>query len=104
MKENNLKNEEELQGWFENKVSQFLKTKDRQMIGWNEILAAENVNKSDKNIVAQYWTPIRDRKAEEYVNNGGKMIMSNHQSFYFDMPYAKYPLKKHMSISLKTLV
>lgn len=42
------------------------------MIGWNEILAAENVNKSDKNIVAQYWTPIRDRKAEEYVNNGGK--------------------------------
>lgn len=94
MKENNLKNEEELQGWFENKVSQFLKTKDRQMIGWNEILAAENVNKSDKNIVAQYWTPIRDRKAEEYVNNGGKMIMSNHQSFYFDMPYAKYPLKK----------
>ncbi|MCI6353578.1 beta-N-acetylhexosaminidase, partial [Eubacterium coprostanoligenes] len=28
MKENNLKNEEELQGWFENKVSQFLKTKD----------------------------------------------------------------------------
>ena len=94
MKENNLKNEKELQGWFENKLSQFLKTKDRQMIGWNEILAAENVNKSDKNIVAQYWTPIRDRKAEEYVNNGGKMIMSNHQSFYFDMPYAKYSLKK----------
>ncbi len=93
MRENNLKNEDELQGWFENKLSQYLKIKGRQMIGWNEILAADNVNTSDKNIIAQYWTPKRDINAENYVNNGGKMIMSNHSSFYFDMTYAMYPLK-----------
>lgn len=94
IKENNLKNEEELQGWFENKLSQYLKTKGRQMIGWNEVLEGKNIDTSDKNIVVQYWTPKRDKNAEAYVNSGGKMIMSNHQSFYFDMPYAQYSLKK----------
>ena len=53
IKENNLKNEEELQGWFENKLSQYLKTKGRQMIGWNEVLEGKNIDTSDKNIVVQ---------------------------------------------------
>lgn len=93
MKENNLKNERMLQGWFENKVSDYLKTKGKKLIGWNEILSAENVEPSNDNIVVQYWTPKRDKNAENFVNNGGKMIMSKHQSFYFDMTYAQYPLK-----------
>lgn len=93
MKENGLKNEEQLQGWFENKLSAYLKSKGRKLIGWNEVLKADNVNSSDKNIVVQYWTPERDKNAERYVNSGGTMIMSNHHSFYFDMPYAMYPLK-----------
>lgn len=93
MKENNLKDEEMLQGWFTNKISAYLKSKGRMMIGWNEILKSSNVDSSDKNIVVQYWTPQRDKNAEKYVNSGGKMIMSNHQSFYFDMPYAMYPLQ-----------
>ena len=67
-----------------------LKTKGRQLIGWNEILAADNL---DKTIIAQYWTPERDKNAEKHANSGGSIIMSNHKSFYFDMPYGKYPLK-----------
>lgn len=101
MKENNLKNEDELQGWFENKLCEYLKTKGKRMIGWNEILAAKNVNNEEKSIVAQYWTPQRDKNAEEYVNNGGQMIMSNHRSFYFDMTYGQYPLKYTYDYSLK---
>lgn len=93
MKENNLADEEMLQGWFTNKLSAYLKSKGRKMIGWNEVLKSKNVDSSDKNIVVQYWTPQRDKNAEKYVNSGGSMIMSNHQSFYFDMPYAQYPLK-----------
>ncbi len=92
MKENNLKNGEELQGWFENKLNEYLKSKGRKLIGWNEILKADNIDTEDKNIVVQYWTPKRDKNAERYVNAGGTMIMSNHQSFYFDMPYGLYPL------------
>lgn len=92
MKENSLNNEEQLQGWFENKLNNYLKLKGKKLIGWNEILKADNLDTEDKNIVVQYWTPQRDKNAERYVNNGGTMIMSNHKSFYFDMPYAQYPL------------
>ncbi len=90
IKDNNLKNEDDLQGWFNNLVLEHLKTKGRQLIGWNEILAADNL---DKTIIAQYWTPERDKNAEKHANSGGSIIMSNHKSFYFDMPYGKYPLK-----------
>lgn len=92
MKDNGINDIEELQGWFENKINKYLKDKGRMAIGWNEILKSSNIDTEDKNIVVQYWTPQRDLNAERYVNNGGKMIMSNHQSFYFDMPYATYPL------------
>lgn len=89
IKDNNLKNEEDLQGWFNNRVLEHLKAKGRQLIGWNEILEAGNL---DKSIIAQYWTLNRDENVEKYVKNGSKVIMSKHQAFYFDMPYAMYPL------------
>lgn len=90
IKDNNLKNEEDLQGWLNNQVLEHLKSKGKRLIGWNEILKAGNL---DKSVVVQYWTPKRDKNAERFVNNGGSMIMSNHHSFYFDMPYGQYPLK-----------
>lgn len=92
MKDNSINDIEQYQGWFENQINQYLKSKGRMTIGWNEILKSDNIDNEDHNIVVQYWTPQRDRNAENYVNNGGKMIMSNHQSFYFDMPYGVYPV------------
>ena len=38
MKELGLKNEEELQSWFIKRMDQFLDTKGRRLIGWDEIL------------------------------------------------------------------
>ena len=90
IKDNNLKNEEDLQGWFNNKILEHLKSKGRRLIGWNEILQAGNL---DKTVIAQYWTPTRDKNAEQHANTGGSIIMSNHQAFYFDMTYGMYPLK-----------
>ena len=94
MKENGISDEVQLQGWFENRISAYLKEKGKRLIGWNEVLESDNLNTQDKNIVVQYWTPKRDKNAEKYVNSGGSMIMSNHQSFYFDMTYSQYPLDK----------
>ena len=90
IKDNGLKNEEDLQGMFNNAVLEHLKAKGKRLIGWNEILKAGNL---DKSAVVQYWTPQRDKRAEDFVNSGGSMIMSNHHSFYFDMTYSQYPLK-----------
>lgn len=94
IKDNNLKDEEDLQGWLNNKILLHLKSKGKRLIGWNEILKAGNL---DKSVIAQYWTPERDKNAEEYAKAGGNLILSNHRSFYFDMPYAKYPLKNTYS-------
>lgn len=89
MAENGLKNVDELQGYFNNRVAEHLKKMGKRLIVWNEALKANNL---DKSVIGQYWTPQRDRYAEKYVNNGGEMIMSKHQAFYFDMYYAQYPL------------
>lgn len=94
MKENKLSNETELQGYFTNRIYEYLKTKGRTLIGWNEILSSKIL---DKNIVGQYWTPVRDANAIRYINNGGRLLLSKHQAFYFDMGYAQYPLKNTYS-------
>lgn len=82
MKAEGLKNETALQGWFTNKLNEYLKSKGKTMIGWNEVLAAKNV---DRDIVAQYWTPKKDGNVEKHMKKDGKVILSNHKYFYFDM-------------------
>lgn len=99
IKENGLKNERALQGWFENRILEYLNTKNKKLIGWNEILSADNINISDNNVVVQYWTPKKDPNAQRYANEGGEIILSNHQHFYFDMTYAQIPLDKTYSYS-----
>ncbi len=99
MKDEGHKNERELQGYFENKILEYARSKNKKIIGWYEILKAKNIEKNCDDVVVQYWTPQRDKRAEDFVNNGGKMIMSNHKSFYFDMTYAQYPLKNTYNYS-----
>ena len=84
MKKENIKNETDLQGWFTNKINVYLKSKGKIMVGWNEVLASE----TDKDIVAQYWTPREDKNVIKHIRNGGKVILSNHKYFYFDMCYS----------------
>lgn len=90
MKKHNLDNVDELHGYFNNEVKKYLDKKNIQLIGWNEILDAKNI---DTSIIAQYWVPQRSKKTEEFVNNGGHIIMSKHQAFYFDMTYSYRTLK-----------
>lgn len=84
MKKENIKSETDLQGWFTNKVNAHLKSIGKITVGWNEILAS----KIDRDIVAQYWTPKRDKNINKHIKSGGKVILSNHKYFYFDMLYS----------------
>ncbi|MBR2479702.1 MAG: family 20 glycosylhydrolase [Clostridia bacterium] len=90
IKEKGLKDEENLQGYLNNKIAVYLKRKGKRMIGWNEILSAK---KLDNSIIAQYWTFKRDMKVENYLLSGHDVIISKHQAFYFDMTYAQNNLK-----------
>ncbi len=85
-----LKNEKQLQGWFINEVAQYVKSKGKRLIGWNEVLEGNNL---DRDVVVQYWTPQRDYRVIKHVKKGGNVVISKHKYFYFDMPYAQYPLK-----------
>ena len=84
MKKENLRTETDLQGWFTNKLNAHLKSKGKIMVGWNEVLAS-NI---DRDIVAQYWTPRKDKHVKEHIAGGGKVILSNHRYFYYDMLYS----------------
>lgn len=84
IKDNKLKNEVNLQAWFTNEINTFLKSKGKTMIGWNEVLASKN---TDTDVIGQYWTPKKDDNVIRHLKNGGKVILSCHKNFYFDMAY-----------------
>ncbi|HBA93154.1 MAG TPA: hypothetical protein DCZ02_00900 [Ruminococcaceae bacterium] len=89
MKENGLKNVEDLQGYFNNRIANHLREKGKTLIVWNEALEANNL---DESVVGQYWTPQYDPNVKKELKKGRKMIISKHQAFYFDMCYCQYPL------------
>ena len=98
MKKEGIKTETDLQGWFTNKVNAHLKSRGKIMVGWNEILES-NI---DKDIVAQYWTPKRDKKINEHMQDGGKVILSWHKYFYFDMLHSYCTPKGTYNFTYKT--
>lgn len=90
IKKENLRNEEELQGWFTNKIVQFLKSKGRNAVVWNESLKSGIV---DGSVIVQMWM---DRKnlSVDFANGGGVIINSDFYHYYCDYPYGMTPLKK----------
>jgi|AGTN01.1.fsa_nt_gi N-acetyl-beta-hexosaminidase len=90
IKDKGLKDEEELQGYFNNKIALYLKTKGKRMIGWNEILKASNLESS---AIVQYWIESGEKLVSEAVASGRTVVISKRKAFYFDMPYAFVNLK-----------
>ncbi len=90
MKDNGLNDEEELQGYLNNRIMAHLAAKGKRMMGWNEVLQNANLN---KDAIVQYWTEHRDKKLEKFVEEGGNVVISKHQAFYFDMSYGFHPIR-----------
>ena len=94
MKELDLKDEEELQGWFVLQAVDFLKKHGKTAIVWNESL---NSGMMPKDIIVQRWMDKKDRSVE-FANNGGKVIVSEFYYYYCDYPYGMTSLKKTYSL------
>lgn len=90
IKEEGLKNVEELQGYFTNKIADFLERKGKKVIAWNETL---NSGIAKNSITICDWMD-RDYKCEEYANKGGKVIAEDFYHYYLDYVYGVTPLKK----------
>lgn len=94
IKERNLSGVEDLQAYFNNKIAIYLKRKGKRMIGWNEVLSSDSLEKS---VITQYWTRGRDFKVEKALASGRDIICSKHEAFYLDMPYSMVNLKSTYS-------
>ena len=93
MREQGLKNERELQGYFLNRVIAYLEEHGRKAIVWNDGLC----DTLSKSAIVQYWTPLSHNgpaQMAQYVSAGGKAILSPVTRVYYDYPYAATPLKK----------
>lgn len=87
IKAEGLANEEELQGYFVNRISEYLRSKGKKVISWNESLNGGNLNSE---AIIQYWLD-KDKIYEKYPH---KMIVSDFFAYYMDYPYEMTPLKK----------
>lgn len=88
--EQGLKNEEELQGWFTNKVVEFLRSKGRKVIVWNESLKSGMIG---KDVTVQMWMD-KKKLSYDFADKGGKIINSDFFAYYCDYPYGMTSLKK----------
>lgn len=89
MKELGLTKGSELQSYFNNRVSDYLKTLGKKSIEWNDGIN----DKTNTDIIGQYWiyrSPIWVKKESEKR----KYIVSSCPTLYFDYTYSHASLKK----------
>lgn len=89
IKENNLKNEKELQGYLMNRISAHLKSRGCTVIGWNDGLTSI----TDPEMTCQYWFFGNKKEMVKQVNSGRKVIYSNILGYYLDYSYKVFGLK-----------
>ena len=104
MQDNDLKSPADLQIFFTNKISQYLASKGRRMMGWNEIMGhnlhhyqdAEDTEVSEqlsKTSVIHFWKGDIEL-IKTAAQNGFDAVNSLHSSTYLDYTYESIPLKK----------
>lgn len=107
MQKNNLKTPADLQVYFTNKISNFIQSKNKRMMGWNEILGHnlhEYQNKNDtkttqtlaKESIIHFWKGDIDL-AKAAASNGYEIVNSLHNFTYLDYHYKNLPLSKAYS-------
>lgn len=101
IKELGLKDENELQGWLVNQLTEHLNNKGKDVIIWDENL---NIQIQSDSTVIQLWAKkLNKSQSEKQIKEGKKMIVSFCRNFYFDYPYGQTSLKKTYSYSSQTI-
>ncbi len=91
IKDENLKDVEELQGWFTQKIIAHLREKNKKAICWNESLNSGLIGKDDS-IICNWMD--RKNACADFANKGGKVIAEDFYHYYLDYEYGMTPLKK----------
>ncbi len=88
IKEEKLKDEHELQAYFLSRIGKFLKSKGKQMIGWDEIMEGG----LNKDIIVQSWRGFEG--AIQATKDGNAAIVSPTSHAYFDYGIHEIDLEK----------
>ncbi|MBJ2174223.1 family 20 glycosylhydrolase [Aureibaculum sp. A20] len=80
IKENYLKDEHELQSHFNRDIEQFLQSKGKQLMGWDEIVSG-GLTKDASVMWWRNWKPDAPKIA---AKNGNKIVVSTTAAYYFD--------------------
>lgn len=101
IKELGLKDEEDLQGYFNNEILKYLNTKNRNIIGWNEILKATTLSPET---VVQYWTGnSKLTGVSKWIEKGNQILLTYCPRCYFDHFYSMKDLRLTYAMDLDTL-
>lgn len=90
MLELGLRDMRELQGYYMNRVADFLASRGKTSIVWNEATYGGNLNKS---VIVQEWIKSDNPGLSEHIAAGGKKILSPVDNAYCDYPYGMCSLK-----------
>ncbi|MDR1814465.1 MAG: beta-N-acetylhexosaminidase [Tannerella sp.] len=88
--ENNLENENALQGYFVERILKMLEIRGKMLIGWDEILAD---SKLPSHVVGMYWRDRENNGMKRFLKEGHKMIATPRRPLYFDYDYKTNPSK-----------
>ncbi|MBR5246833.1 MAG: family 20 glycosylhydrolase [Clostridia bacterium] len=94
MKELGVENYTEYQNCFMNRIVDYLESKGRHCIVWNDSAKAGNL---DKRAIIQYWKES-PKPTVSFLNEGGKAILSPFSYCYFDYDYNITPLNRTYSL------
>jgi len=83
MKDEGLKDENELQSWFIRRIEKFVKSKGRKLVGWDEI----SQGGLSKSATVMYWRTGNENIVLGAVDQGNDVVMNPTSNFYFDYPY-----------------
>ena len=90
IREEGLKDSEELQGYFVNRIIDHLEKKGKKAVVWNESLKSKMLKKGA--LVADWMD--KENLSEAWANDGGKLIVEDFFHYYLDYNYGITPLKK----------
>jgi hexosaminidase len=86
MKDNNLANEEELQSYFVKRIGDYLRAKNKTLVGWDEIMEGGKLAGDE---VLMFWRGWKLDEVEKEVNAGFRVVCTPTTHCYFDYTYEK---------------
>lgn len=98
IKEEGLKDEAELQGYFSKRIGDYLKDQYQKIvICWNDSLEAADFLTGDE--IIQYWTLDHRSNMDVFLDKGGQFIYSDMFDIYYDYPAAMSPMRRSYSFT-----